>query len=148
MRMLAAAVLLAATIGSSLAVDATPPGTGRVEDKTRVCMMQDSLQPKPGLAHEYAGKTYWLCCEMCVQAFESDLFAQQKLGRDKRLGKIDWERVNVCGGSIALGHPFAATGARQITQTLRELRRRGGEFALCTACAAGGLGAAMVLEVA
>jgi len=83
-----------------------------------------------------------------IQAFESDTFSQQKLGRDKRLGKIDWDKLNVSGGSIALGHPFAATGARQISQTLRELRRRGGEFALCTACAAGGLGAAMVLEVA
>jgi acetyl-CoA acyltransferase len=83
-----------------------------------------------------------------IQAFESDAFSQQKLGRDKRLGKVDWEKLNVSGGSIALGHPFAATGARQISQTLRELRRRGGEFALCTACAAGGLGAAMVLEAA
>jgi acetyl-CoA acyltransferase len=83
-----------------------------------------------------------------IQAFESDSFSQQKLGRDKRLGKVDWEKLNVSGGSIALGHPFAATGARQISQTLRELRRRGGEFALCTACAAGGLGAAMVLEAA
>jgi len=83
-----------------------------------------------------------------IQAFESDMFSRQKLGRDKRLGKVDWEKLNVSGGSIALGHPFAATGARQISQTLRELRRRGGEFALCTACAAGGLGAAMVLEVA
>ena len=83
-----------------------------------------------------------------IQAFESDTFSQQKLGRDKRLGKVDWEKVNVSGGSLALGHPFAATGARQISQTLRELRRRGGQFALCTACAAGGLGAAMVLEVA
>ncbi|HTA94388.1 MAG TPA: acetyl-CoA C-acyltransferase FadI [Polyangiaceae bacterium] len=83
-----------------------------------------------------------------IQAFESDTFSQQKLGRDKRLGKVDWEKLNVSGGSIALGHPFAATGARQISQTLRELRRRGGEFALCTACAAGGLGAAMVLEAA
>ena len=83
-----------------------------------------------------------------VQAFESDSFAQNKLGRDKRLGKVDWEKLNVNGGSIALGHPFAATGARQISQTLRELRRRGGQFALCTACAAGGLGAAMVLEAA
>ena len=54
--------------------------------------------------------------------------------------------VNVLGGSIAMGHPFAATGARQILHTLRELQRRNGEFALCTACAAGGLGAAMVLE--
>ncbi|HEY3494617.1 MAG TPA: acetyl-CoA C-acyltransferase FadI [Polyangiaceae bacterium] len=83
-----------------------------------------------------------------TQAFESDAFAQQKLGRDKKLGVLDWERVNVLGGSIALGHPFAATGARQILHTLRELRRRGGEFALCTACAAGGLAAAMVLEAA
>lgn len=50
----------------------TSPGTGPVEDKTRICMMQDSLQPKPGLAHRYGGKTYWLCCEMCVQAFQGD----------------------------------------------------------------------------
>ncbi|MEI9935916.1 MAG: acetyl-CoA C-acyltransferase FadI [Pseudomonadota bacterium] len=81
-----------------------------------------------------------------VQAFESDTFAVQKLGRDKRIGRVDWDKLNVSGGSIALGHPFAATGARQISQTLRELRRRGGQYALCTACAAGGLGAAMVLE--
>ena len=83
-----------------------------------------------------------------IQALESDSFAQQKLGRDKRVGKIDWDKLNVSGGSIALGHPFAATGARQISQALRELRRRGGQYALCTACAAGGLGAAMVLEAA
>jgi acetyl-CoA acyltransferase len=81
-----------------------------------------------------------------VQAFESDTFAREKLGRDKKVGSVDWDRVNVLGGSIAVGHPFAATGARQILHTLRELQRRGGEFALCTACAAGGLGAAMVLE--
>ena len=55
-------------------------------------------------------------------------------------------KFNVLGGSIAYGHPFAATGARMITQTLHELRRRGGGFGLVTACAAGGLGAAMVLE--
>jgi acetyl-CoA acyltransferase len=83
-----------------------------------------------------------------TQALESDEFAKQKLHRDKRVGKIDWDKFNVSGGSIALGHPFAATGARQITQTLRELKRRGGQFALCTACAAGGLGAAIVLEAA
>jgi acetyl-CoA acyltransferase len=83
-----------------------------------------------------------------TQALESDEFAQKKLGRDKRVGTIDWERFNVYGGSIALGHPFAATGARQILHTLRELRRRRGEFALCTACASGGLGAAIVLEAA
>ncbi len=83
-----------------------------------------------------------------TRAFESETFAREKLGRSKRIGRIDWDRFNVSGGSIALGHPFAATGARQITQTLRELRRRKGQFALCTACAAGGLGAAMILEAA
>jgi acetyl-CoA acyltransferase len=81
-----------------------------------------------------------------TQAFESDTFAREKLGRDKRVGTLDWDKVNVLGGSLALGHPFAATGARQILHTLRELKRRGGEFALCTACAAGGLGAAIVFE--
>src|SRR5688572_13041783 len=83
-----------------------------------------------------------------TQALESDEFAKHKLHRDKRVGKIDWDKFNVSGGSIAIGHPFAATGARQITQALRELKRRGGQFALCTACAAGGLGAAIVLEAA
>ncbi len=83
-----------------------------------------------------------------TQALESDKFARDKLGRDKRVGLIDWDRFNVNGGSISIGHPFAATGARQITQTLRELKRRGGQFALCTACAAGGLGAAIILEAA
>lgn len=75
MRMLFAAMLLALTFGSSSAGEAptaAPAATGRIEDKTRICMMQDSLQPKPGLAHEYQGKTYWLCCQMCVQAFQGD----------------------------------------------------------------------------
>ncbi|MBX3126274.1 MAG: acetyl-CoA C-acyltransferase FadI [Polyangiaceae bacterium] len=83
-----------------------------------------------------------------VQAFESQQWAEQHLGRGKRIGEVNWDKFNVMGGSIAIGHPFAATGARQITQTLNELRRRGGGLALCTACAAGGLGAAIVLEAA
>lgn len=83
-----------------------------------------------------------------TQAFESKRFSQDKLGLREPIGKIEWDKFNVMGGSIAVGHPFAATGARQIVQTLRELRRRKGQFALCTACAAGGLGAAMVLEAA
>lgn len=81
-----------------------------------------------------------------TQAFESDEWAKEHLGRSEKIGEIDWDKFNVNGGSISIGHPFAATGARQITQTLRELKRRGGNLALCTACAAGGLGAAMVLE--
>jgi acetyl-CoA acyltransferase len=81
-----------------------------------------------------------------TQAFESKEWAEKNLGRSEKIGEIDWDKFNVNGGSISIGHPFAATGARQITQTLRELKRRGGNLALCTACAAGGLGAAMVLE--
>ena len=81
-----------------------------------------------------------------TQAFESAEWSQKHLGRSDKIGDIDWDKFNVTGGSISIGHPFAATGARQITQTLRELKRRGGNLALCTACAAGGLGAAMVLE--
>lgn len=83
-----------------------------------------------------------------TRAFESKTFAKKVLDRSEPIGAIDWDTFNVCGGSIALGHPFAATGARQINQTLRELRRRGGQYALCTACAAGGLGASIVLEAA
>ncbi|MEF1230552.1 acetyl-CoA C-acyltransferase, partial [Vibrio fortis] len=82
-----------------------------------------------------------------VKMFASDEFAQQNLGRGKAIGEIDMDKFNVLGGSIAYGHPFAATGARMMTQTLRELKRRGGGLALNTACAAGGLGAAMILEV-
>ncbi|HSH43821.1 MAG TPA: acetyl-CoA C-acyltransferase FadI [Arenicellales bacterium] len=83
-----------------------------------------------------------------TRAFESRRFARERLGRDQAIGEIDWDRFNTNGGSISLGHPFAATGARQILQALKELERTGGQFALCTACAAGGLGAAMVLEAA
>jgi len=83
-----------------------------------------------------------------LQAIESDKFGREQLGLSGKLGEVDRDKLNVLGGSISMGHPFAATGARQITQTLRELKRRGGQFALCTACAAGGMGVAMVLEVA
>ncbi|WP_407331033.1 acetyl-CoA C-acyltransferase FadI [Enterovibrio sp. 27052020O] len=81
-----------------------------------------------------------------VKMFGSKTFAQQQLGRSQAIGEIDMDKFNVLGGSLAYGHPFAATGARMITQTLNELRRRGGGLALNTACAAGGLGAAMILE--
>jgi acetyl-CoA acyltransferase len=81
-----------------------------------------------------------------LQSFASDRFARDELGRDRALGEIDEDRLNIHGGSISIGHPFAATGARQIMHTLKALKERGGELALCTACAAGGLGAAMILE--
>jgi acetyl-CoA acyltransferase len=81
-----------------------------------------------------------------IQAFESDAFAQKYLGRDKAIGTIDMDKFNLYGGSISLGHPFAATGARQILTVANELERRDGGTALVTQCAAGGLGAAVILE--
>ena len=83
-----------------------------------------------------------------VNAFASKQFAQQRLNRDKAVGEIDFDKFNVSGSSISLGHPFAATGTRQLTQMLYDLKRTGGQHGLITACAAGGLGAAMVLEAA
>ena len=83
-----------------------------------------------------------------IKMLANDEFAREKLGRTQAVGEIDWDKFNVLGGSLAYGHPFAATGARMITQTLHELRRRGGKYGLTTACAAGGLGAAMILEAA
>lgn len=81
-----------------------------------------------------------------IKMFASDKFAQEKLGRSKATGEIDMDKFNQMGSSIAYGHPFAATGTRMITQMLNDLNRRGGGTGLLTACAAGGLGAAMIVE--
>jgi acetyl-CoA acyltransferase len=69
-----------------------------------------------------------------------------RAGFSTPVGTVDRARLNVMGGSIALGHPFGATGARITTTLLNELRRRGGQFGLMTVCAAGGMGFAMVVE--
>jgi acetyl-CoA acyltransferase len=80
-----------------------------------------------------------------LQGFESREWAQ-RAGFLHPVGEIDRAHLNVMGGSIAIGHPFGATGAR-ITMTLvNALRRRGGQFGLMTVCAAGGMGFAMVVE--
>ncbi len=81
-----------------------------------------------------------------TKAFASKAFAEDKLGRSEAIGEIDESRFNIYGGSISLGHPFGATGSRQINTMARELDRRGGGTALVTQCAAGGLGAAVVME--
>ncbi len=83
-----------------------------------------------------------------LKALGSKDFAQQRLGRSEAVGEIDPAKLNVNGGSIALGHPFAATGVRIITSALRELARRKARFGLVSVCAAGGLGAAVILECA
>ncbi|MFT5675618.1 MAG: acetyl-CoA acyltransferase [Paraglaciecola sp.] len=81
-----------------------------------------------------------------LKMFASDKFSQEKLGRKKATGEIDMDKFNVMGSSLAYGHPFAATGTRMITQMLNELNRRGGGTGLLTACAAGGLAVAMIVE--
>ena len=84
---------------------------------------------------------------LCVlKALASDSFAKHRLGRSQAVGQVDPDRLNVHGGSLALGHPFAATGARMVTTMSNELHRRGSGAALLGICAAGGLGAAAVLE--
>jgi acetyl-CoA acyltransferase len=62
------------------------------------------------------------------------------------VGEIDPGKLNVNGGSIALGHPFGATGARILTSLANEMERRDAQYGLVSVCAAGGLGCAVVLE--
>jgi acetyl-CoA acyltransferase len=81
-----------------------------------------------------------------LQAMDSDTFAREQLNRDRKVGLIDEDRINVMGGSIAIGHPFGATGARLTTTLLNEMKRRGAGVGLITVCAAGAMGFAMVLE--
>lgn len=80
------------------------------------------------------------------KAFASDEFARDHLDRDSAIGIIPDDKLNLYGGSVSLGHPFGATGARQILTMAHELARRDAGTALITQCAAGGLGAAVVLE--
>ncbi|MBI4953886.1 MAG: acetyl-CoA C-acyltransferase [Myxococcales bacterium] len=81
-----------------------------------------------------------------VKLLGSRAFARARLGRDEAVGEVDPARLNVHGGSLALGHPFGATGARMVTTMANELARTGKRTALLGICAAGGLGAAAVLE--
>ena len=80
-----------------------------------------------------------------LQGFESREWAA-RAGFSEPVGEVDRSRLNVMGGSIAIGHPFGATGGRILTTLANELARRGGQFGLMTVCAAGGLGHAMVIE--
>lgn len=81
-----------------------------------------------------------------LQWLDSDTFARERLGRSKKVGILPEEKINVMGGSIALGHPFGATGGRLTTTLLNEMKRRDAQFGLISVCAAGALGFAMVVE--
>jgi acetyl-CoA acyltransferase len=77
--------------------------------------------------------------------FESKVWAE-RAGFSQPVGPVDRSRLNVMGGSIAIGHPFGATGARILTTLAHELKRRNGQFGMLSVCAAGGLGHVMVIE--
>jgi acetyl-CoA acyltransferase len=80
-----------------------------------------------------------------LAGFESQHWAE-RAGLSKPLGAVDRSKLNVMGGSVSIGHPFGATGARITTTLVNELARRGGQYGLMTVCAAGGLGFSMVVE--
>ena len=80
-----------------------------------------------------------------LKGLESKAWAE-RAGFSHPVGTVDPAKLNVMGGSIAIGHPFGATGERITITLLNELGRRGGQFGLMTVCAAGGMGFAMVVE--
>lgn len=81
-----------------------------------------------------------------LQWLDSQKIAEERLGLSRPVGHPEEAKLNVLGGSIAIGHPFGATGGRITITLLQELKRRGGQFGLITVCAAGGMGFAMVVE--
>jgi len=81
-----------------------------------------------------------------LAAWESAEFCRDRLGLDRPLGAIDRARLNVNGSSLALGHPFAATGARIIATLAKQIERRGGGRGLISICTAGGMGVTAIVE--
>jgi acetyl-CoA C-acetyltransferase len=81
-----------------------------------------------------------------LKAWQSEKFCRERLGRQQPLGPIDLSRLNVKGGSLAIGHPFAATGARVIATMAKLLHDNGGGRGLVSVCTAGGMGVTAILE--
>jgi acetyl-CoA C-acetyltransferase len=81
-----------------------------------------------------------------LKAWEDPVFCRERLGRSEPLGAIDRERLNVHGGSLAAGHPFAATGGRLVAGLAKALKERGQGRGVISVCAAGGQGVVAVLE--
>jgi len=82
----------------------------------------------------------------CTRAFDSKTFYDKELPGSSPPGPPDWDRVNVNGGAVALGHPVGATGTRIVLTLLNELNRRGGGKGLATLCVGGGQGASVLVE--
>jgi len=81
-----------------------------------------------------------------LRAWESETFCRERLGLSGALGAIDPTRLNVCGSSLAVGHPFAATGARIVATAAKLLKEKGGGRALVSICTAGGMGVTAIIE--
>jgi acetyl-CoA acyltransferase len=84
------------------------------------------------------------CCLRC--ASWSRRVSPKSTRRGQAVGRLDPDKINLRGGSIALGHPFGATGARCVITLANEMELRSAQFGLVSVCAAGGVGAAIVLE--
>ncbi|HMW19130.1 MAG TPA: acetyl-CoA C-acetyltransferase [Accumulibacter sp.] len=82
----------------------------------------------------------------CQAAWQSDDYCREELGLLGPLGAIDEERLNPCGGAVALGHPVGASGARIVLQLLHTLRANGGRRGIAAICIGGGQGGAMLIE--
>ncbi len=82
----------------------------------------------------------------CGRAFESETFAREKMSRTSALGVLDFSKVNVNGGAVALGHPVGVSGTRLVLTLLKEMERRNLGMGLATLCVGGGQGAALLLE--
>ncbi len=83
-----------------------------------------------------------------LKAWQSEKFCRERLGRNEPLGPIDMAKLNVKGGSIAIGHPFAATGARVVGNMAKLLKENGSGRGLVSVCTAGGMGVTAIMEAA
>jgi acetyl-CoA C-acetyltransferase len=83
-----------------------------------------------------------------LKAWQSEEFCRARLGRNEPMGPIELAKLNVKGGSIAIGHPFAATGARVITTMAKLLHEKGSGRGLVSVCTAGGMGVTAIMEAA
>ncbi|KAH1173894.1 trifunctional enzyme subunit beta, mitochondrial-like [Mauremys mutica] len=82
-----------------------------------------------------------------LKAMDSDWFAQNYMGRKSKVGAPPLEKFNTWGGSLSLGHPFGATGCRLVMTAAHRLKKEGGQYGVVAACAAGGQGHAMIVEL-
>jgi len=83
-----------------------------------------------------------------LNAWENARFCEQRLGRSAPLGSVDRSKLNVMGSSLALGHPFAATGTRIVATLAKLLAQKGSGRGLISVCTAGGMGVTAILEAA